>query len=148
MEKSMSVRTGTIAILLIMSAAVISAGCATVIKGYEDEVLIVNGSDSLRVFSESGIEHRVEGTMRKIALDRGQAIPRVYVDSLFRSIRLHSNETHTLVLKSGQQEKRVEVYPRLGGWWFILDALTLGVFIDWYTGCWNHFAPIDAGMAR
>ncbi|WP_297841203.1 hypothetical protein [Ignavibacterium sp.] len=51
-------------------------------------------------------------------------------------------------MKTGDNEKLVKVYPKIGFWWGVLDFFCGGLpwFVDAYTGAWNHFDDIQAGF--
>lgn len=63
-------------------------------------------------------------------------------------IYLRSDRAHTLLLKSGDNEKLVKVYTKIDFWWGVLDFFCGGLpwFVDAYTGAWNHFDDIQAGF--
>ena len=123
-------------ILIISFLAIISSGCATILKGYEDSVRINNLSDSLQVFTKDGIEIPIvrSKVMGKTGIvNRGE-------------IQLRVNHEHTLVLKDSNRQKVVTLYPELGFGWVVMD-LVFGVlpsFYDAYTGSWTSFSDIDA----
>lgn len=114
--------------------ALLSSGCATIIKGYEDSVRIVNAPDSLRVFDNDGNE---------IAIQRSFVVHRDG-DYALTEIKLRSNQNHTLKFKNQNEEKIVTIYPKLGFGWVLLDIICFGVptLYDAYTGNWNNFSDI------
>jgi len=128
-------------VILIMY---ICSGCATVFKGYEDKIKLNGAPDSIKVFTKDGLEIPIRYENK-----RHYSYPqKAYVDSLYKVIYLRSNKEHTLTLKYPGKEKKVELYPRLGGVWLTVDFL-LGVvpaFIDGYTGNWNHFEDINVSF--
>lgn len=123
---------------------------ATVFKGYEDRVLLKNAPDKLEVYDLDGVKiPTVSKTVNApVKSQTGDLI--VQSDRFYQEycIDLRSNQPNTLVLKYQGQEKLVRVYPKVGFWWGVLDFFTGGlpVFIDAYTGAWNHFDDIDAGF--
>ncbi|MEW6062484.1 MAG: hypothetical protein AB1600_11150 [Bacteroidota bacterium] len=131
----------TILCTLTVFVFIISSGCATLLKGYEDNVKIMNASDSLRIFTKEGIE---------IPIMRDTVHTNYDIHYSVRSIKLRSNQNHTLILKKQNEEKIVELYPRLGLGWVVLDLLCGGFpsFYDAYTGNWNTFPPIDGSMNK
>ena len=125
-----------ITVLILFS--VISSGCATMLKGYEDDVRLISASDSLQIFTKDGDEvpivtnHIIKGNN----------------EYFVREISLRSNQSHTLILKTGGKEKKITIYPKLGFGWVFLDIICGGFpsFYDAYTGDWNKFSSIDASM--
>jgi hypothetical protein len=120
------------------------SNCATVFKGYYDKVPIIDPPKDLKIITSEGI-----------------TIPCSYDSSIAKSkdlktwnesyvarnyyILLRNNQQHTLTFKSPDYEKTIVIYPKIGGGWLIIDTVTgiLRVFIDMYTGSFNHFDPID-----
>ncbi len=126
----------------------ILSGCATVFSGYESEVLIHNCPDSLRIYTSDGIEHPKSYTQTKFALVRrpdSLYISHEMVDSAYCSIELRSNKDHIVVFRAGNAEYRYPVYAKLSGWWFALDLICGGIpaTVDWLTGNWNYYDPIE-----
>jgi hypothetical protein len=129
---------------LLLSAS-LHGGCATLLKGYEDTVILINAPDSIRIVSHEGSELPVTNTTVRVPSPK---IPNKYVDAQVKSVRLRNNKEHTLHLKYGEREKIITVYPTIGLGWGVLD-LVCGIFpmfIDMYTGSWNEFSAIDAGF--
>jgi hypothetical protein len=146
----------SVVILLIItaSALILFEGCATVFKGYEDDVLLMNAPKGLRIFTKDSVELPVQivlgkGAQTKKAITQG--ISYLY-DSIVvvetRTINLRSNTDHMLILKYQDKEKRLRVFPKISPSWFILDILTGGFFIDAYTGNWNYFDEINASFSE
>jgi hypothetical protein len=142
----------TIVVLLIIiaSALILFEGCATVFKGYEDEVILTKAPKGLRVFTKDSVEIPVQTVLGKGAQAKKTIImglvtlydSTVVVET--RKINLRSNTDHVLILKYQDKEKRLRVYPKISTSWFILDLLTGGFFVDAYTGNWNCFDNIYA----
>ncbi len=129
----------TIIVSLCLTSLFIS-GCATVLKGYEDTIPIMNPTDSLRIFTADGESIPVTITKKRYQTKDGIVFG--------REIRLRSDREHTLIIRSPYGEKKVTVYPKLWFGWVALDLLCGGLpsFYDAYTGCWNTFDDIDAAM--
>lgn len=135
----------TLTSLLIISTLLLTlSGCATLLKGYEDTLNITNAPADLKVLTKDGEELVVTSKTARIQDKKTYNISEVNV----KSIMLRSNNEHVLILKSGGAEKTVKVYPKISAGWLILDFITgiFPVFIDMYTGNWNYFDPIDAGL--
>jgi hypothetical protein len=132
---------------IIASFALITflfSGCATVLSGYEDKVDLVNAPDDIKVYSNEGIEIPTSTrTVRQFSKETKK-----YKNKEIKTIDLRANKDHILILKSKNNERKVEVYPKIVGTWLILDFITgiFPVFIDAYTGSWNSFQPINAGF--
>jgi hypothetical protein len=116
-------------------------GCATVIKGYEDRVSLINAPEGMQVFNKDGIEIPI---LNKIGRTYSHTQNK-YIDTCYgKIIYLRSDKDQLLTFRYNGREQKVERYPRIGGGWCILDALTVfPLFIDAYTGSWNHFEPIQ-----
>ncbi|MEW5799535.1 MAG: hypothetical protein AB1728_11080 [Bacteroidota bacterium] len=133
---------------IIVLICIVTTGCATVFKGYEDSVLLIGAPDSLRVVTGEGVQLRIEDvkTGKIEVLRDGQGNIKAVHRGEEKRIRLRSNREHTLTLKYKEEEKIVTVYPKIGAGWAILNILFGGLpaFFDIYTGNWNHFDDIDA----
>ncbi|MEP0861972.1 MAG: hypothetical protein HRF52_11105 [Ignavibacterium sp.] len=133
----------SIAVLLLNS-------CATILKGYEDRVYLKNAPKGLKVYDQDGVEIPVMAELvnEPIKSQAGDLIVQSdrFIDTYF--IFLRSDRSHTLLLKSGENERLVKVYPKVGFWWGVLDFFCGGlpIFFDAYTGAWNHFDDIQAGF--
>lgn len=131
---------------IIGTIALSFTGCATVLSGYENTVIVHELPADAVVTDQNGITipvHTTEGSVRKWKTFY------VYKDSTFvidRSIRLRSNTDHIISLKSGETERRYHLYPKLSAGWLFLDVITLTFLVDWYTGNWNHFDDITYGV--
>ena len=130
-----------IKLLPVLVLSVYLGGCATVFKGYEDRVDLLDAPDNIKVYSKDGIELPVSSRDVRTYSEEEKK----FVMQKVKTISLRTNKEHVLLLKSGDKEKRVEVYPKLGAAWLILDIITGGfpAVIDMHTGNWNHFSPIQ-----
>ena len=131
--------------LTVLIFSLFSFNCATIIKGYEDTVVLKNAPDSLQIITNEGEEIKVNTTFEYV-------FPSKAGDStLYKAIKrisLRSNREHTLHLKFQGKEKVITIYPKIGLGWAILDILCAGVpiFFDMYTGNWNRFLDIEAAF--
>ncbi len=131
---------------LVISVFIISLlsfnlfGCATIMSGYEDKVEIVTSSDEIKVYTKDGVEIPVNSKYGRTYSE----IDDEYLEKEIKTIQLRKNKPHILLIKSGEKENLVEVYPKIGSGWFVLDFVTgiLPGFVDAYTGGWNYFEPI------
>lgn len=128
--------------------ALFSSGCATVIKGYESEVVIHNVSDSLQVFTSHGVKlHTEVGILEKKVYSpkSKMAISYFFDDSTKKVISLRSNREHILFLKEGEKEYKLYIYPKLHVGWLALGVILGGLpaVVDGITGNWNDFDDID-----
>lgn len=116
-------------------------GCATVFSSYEYSVDLNNAPENLKVYDinyvEIPISHR-----RDVYLSNET---KKYEPLLIKTISLRKNREHTLILKSGDKEHRVTVYPKIGAGWLVIDLVTglFPVFIDAYTGNRHYFDDIN-----
>jgi len=136
-------KTIPVKICLVIFIILSVDGCATIFKGYEDEVTLTRMPEDIKVYSEGNVEIPI---LKKIASEKWTVSGRGEFDSVTavkKYILLRSNQDHILVFKNPEQEKRFHVYPRLSAGWFILGCVTGTFFVDLYTGNWNHFNDID-----
>ena len=119
-------------------------GCATVFEGYYDTVELKNAPDSLRVYTNQGIEIPVERTVIKV---RSSQFENVREPQPVTRIKLRSNLDPVLILQHDGQEKKVQAFGKIQAGWFVLD-IVLGVpwIYDALTGNWNSYDPIDASF--
>jgi hypothetical protein len=144
--------------VVIISAFILITleGCATVFKGYEDDVTLYNASRGLRVFTKDSVEIPLQTTIfnehRELKEVQSNGIVHYY-DTLvvvgeINKVNLRSNTDHLLILKYQDKEKRVHIYPKISTSWFILDLFTGGFLVDAYTGNWNSFDDVDASFSK
>lgn len=131
--------------LTVLIFSLFSFNCATIIKGYEDTVVLKNAPDSLQIITNDGVEIKVTTTYEYV-------FPSKAGDSMLytgiKRISLRSNKEHTLHFRYHGRERIVTVYPKIGLGWAFLDIICLGipVIFDMYTGNWNRFLDIDAAF--
>lgn len=130
--------------IIILIVNLLFSGCATVMRGYEDEVELINAPQNITVYSKDGVEIPVSISIVKRYSDQSKK----YEDKEVKFIKLRRNKEHTLLLKDNDKERLVEVYPKIVGTWLLLDLITgvLPAFIDAYTGNWNSFQPINVNL--
>ena len=132
----------TVITFAVLIFSLFSFNCATIIKGYEDTVVLKNAPDSLQVVTHDGIELNLGSKVDlKFPPKGGTAM----IEVITRTISLRSNKEHTLHLKYQGKEKVITIYPKIGLGWAFLDIICLGVpvIFDMYTGNWNRFLDID-----
>lgn len=119
-------------------------GCATVFSGYEYAIDLKNAPEEIKVFDKDGVEIPV---IQRAEANYSQDTRNIEWKSI-KMISLRKNKEHSLVLKSGDTEKRITVYPKVGAGWIIVDLLTgiFPIFIDAHTGNWNYFDNINANF--
>ena len=134
--------------LFIFFLPFLISSCATILKGYNDKVSIINPPEDLKIQTIDGINipclKDSTSELRLVKVDRyGREIYEKFVIPSY-SIHLRSNQPHTLRFKSSNYEKTIVVYPKMGAGWLILDTITgiIPIFFDMYTGCFNHFDDI------
>lgn len=133
-------------IAVVVLCSIVSINCATILKGYEDSVILTNAPDSIRVITHEGAELQVVDKIIRVPSFPGS---NKYVDAPpVKFVSLRTNREHTLHLKYQDKEKVVTVYPKIVFWWGIIDVLCGGfpIIIDIYTGSWNQFSEVEAGF--
>jgi hypothetical protein len=123
-------------------------GCATILKGYEDEVIIHNAPEGLKVYTKDSIEIPITKVIKRVTnKDMQKDRSDIYKDIEVQEISLRSNMDQVLILKHEGKEKRIYIYPKINTGWFILDALLVfPLGIDIYTGNWNSFDDIEGSF--
>ncbi len=144
-------------VLLSIISLFFFGGCATVFNGYYADVELKDAPDNLKVFTADGVEIPVQKYNAMV----GKLVPRdsaanpnsiqyyEYKNVLQPAyrIKVRSNLDPVLVLKFGEQVKKVQVFGSIGAGWFILDAVFgLPMFVDALTGNWNSYEAIDASF--
>ena len=120
-------------------------GCATIMRGYEDEVRVQNAPIGLRIFTKDSVEIPV--LKRTIKVVKQTGFTDKYENKEVQEIHLRKNVDQVLILKFQGKEKRLYAYPKINTGWFILDAiLVLPLGVDAYTGNWNSFDDIDGSF--
>lgn len=135
-----------IIVLLVISGSFF--GCATVLTGYENDVILTDVPADVKIYDRDNIEVPVyeKYKTRMVRKSTGADVDSQIV--VGRYISLRSNTDHLLVFKGPAGEKKIRLYPKLSAGWFVLDLLTGTVFVDWYTGNWNHFDDIGYNYIR
>ncbi len=145
------------AVLIALASLLLLQGCATVFNGYYDDVELSNAPDSLRVFTGEGVEIPVKKTAvyvkTLVTIDSVADNQQIryytsrYLPQTRYLISLRSNLDPVLVLKHGDQSKKVQVFGTIDAGWFIVDAIFgLPMLVDALTGNWNSYDPIDASF--
>ena len=133
--------------LLIFILPFLISSCATILKGYNDKVSIINPPEDLKIQTNDGINipYLCDSTIVIVlrGINKGK-VERHVTKSKYYYIHLRSNQQHTLRFKAPNYEKTITVYPKMGAGWLILDTITgiIPIFFDMYTGCFNHFDDI------
>lgn len=128
-------------IFLLFAILILVNGCATVLSSYEYTIDLLNAPEDIRVYDKNGVDIPVSSRA-----ESHYSIETKQLEwSTIKMISLRKNKEHTLVLKSGDAEKRITVYPKIGAGWLIIDMVTglFPVFIDAYTGNWHYFDDIN-----
>ena len=130
-------------ITMVVGLLFLATGCATMIVGYDNTVVVHGLPGDATVTDEHGMNVPVTTTtnVRRIWNTVYNYTDSVYV--VRRSIELRSNAEHIITIRTAGKEQRVHLFPKLSAGWFVLDLLTGTFFVDWYTGNWNHFDDID-----
>jgi hypothetical protein len=139
--------------LSIMTPVLLSfflTGCATLIKGYYDEVPVLNYHEGMTITNHYGERIVVHDKIRTNAVANPYAAAQKNVDTLIvgKIIMLATSENHVLKINDGVKEKTVTARRQVGLGWLFLDTV-LGVYpmiVDAYTGCWHKFEHIDLAV--
>jgi hypothetical protein len=137
----MKYRTILVSVIIVFS--LFSVNCATMLKGYEDTVILTNAPDSIRVFTHDGIEIPVVDKIIRVQESKSSVNS---IEATAKTIRLRSNKEYILHLKFEDKEKVITIYPKIGFGWALLDFICgiIPSFYDAYTGSWNRFPNVDA----
>jgi hypothetical protein len=128
----------------LATLAFLLQGCATVFEGYYDRVELVNPPDSLRVCTSQGVEIPVERSTIRV---RTAPDSNTWESRPATFIELRSNLDPVLILRSGDQERRVQAFGKIKAAWFFLDMLfVVPLVVDGVTGNWNSYEPIEASF--
>jgi len=122
--------------------------CATIFKGYYDTVEIHNIPDDLEIISEEGMTFPIKTKQLNVVVPLKRKGRRTVFGSRkiqVGEIKLRSNQSHLLTLKTEAETHKVKLYNKIGSAWVFFDLITgiIPGMIDAYTGCWNHFDDID-----
>lgn len=133
-----------ITLVFLVSFLLILNSCATILGGYEYTIDLINAPEDIKVFDRDDVEIPVFQRAESNYSQATREIEWAYI----KMISLRKNKEHVLILKSGDNEKRITVYPKIGAGWIIVDFVTgiFPVFIDAYTGNWHYFDDINAAF--
>jgi hypothetical protein len=133
-----------ITLVFLVSFLLILNSCATILGGYEYTIDLINAPEDIKVFDREDVEIPVFQRAESNYSQSTREIEWTYI----KMISLRKNKEHVLILKSGDNEKRITVYPKIGAGWLIVDLVTgiFPVFIDAYTGNWHYFDDINAAF--
>jgi len=112
--------------------AAFGSGCATVMRGSRNELILHSAPADLKVF------------------DQGQQVALTHVktesDGKSRFKGMVSPKSRELRLQSGGQEASVPLRSSMGAGWFVADLLltgVIGLIVDGVSGRWNDFSDVD-----
>jgi hypothetical protein len=131
----------------IVMLSLFLTGCATVFKGYYDEVSVIDYQEGITITNHHGERIIVHDKIKSNAVANPYIAAMEKTDSVSigKVIYLDTSENHVLTIRNGEREKIVTARRRLGIGWLLLDTV-LGVYplvIDSYTGCWFRYDPVD-----
>ena len=89
----------------------------------------IDGSyPDLEVYKTSGVKVPMECEKEQLTKHKYDFNENKWVaitrDTVYYSIRLRSKYSHILILKYEGKEELIELYPKVGFGWFILDMIT------------------------
>jgi hypothetical protein len=137
--------------LFCFFVASLFTGCATVMKGYYDEVPVLNYSEGVMITNQYGaripvVPKHIVKTNRSAnpydtAAEKTDTVGRDYV------IYLDSSERQILTVNTPQKSKIIIPQRKIGIGWLVLDTVLLyPLIIDAYTGAWHQFEKVDAAF--
>lgn len=135
-------------LILVISITAFN-GCATIFKGYEEDLVITNAPDSIQVMTMEGVNLPVSNKTVKAQKFNQTTYSKIETfDKELKGIklvRLPSKKNYVLVISANGQERKIQITPKLGLGWFLLDVVCLGlpVIPDMITGNWNYYDPIN-----
>lgn len=135
--------------LFLFLFAILFSGCATVFKGYYDEVEIINSPAGLTITNQHGVQIPV--LSRTVTKTNRSGNPYestvASVDTLGKDfyLLLDTSEKQILTLNYQGKEKIISPTRKIGiGWLLLSTALAVyPAFIDAYTGAWYYFEKVD-----
>lgn len=148
-------------LLVMVATIIIFEGCATVLSGYYDNVEITGIDEQAKIITADGVNlpiYKKKVTERiKVEGDYDVVDNEWYpnkrkIERTIYYIKLRANKNYVLSLRYLERTKRIDLFPKLNGWWFFFDifpgAILGGIpfFIDYYTGNWNTFDDIEMGF--
>lgn len=130
--------------------SILLTGCATLIKGYYDEVTVHNYREGMTITNQYGEPIPLHNKISTNAVANPYAVAQKNVDTIHvgKFMLLATSEDHVLKINDNGREKIVTARRRVGIGWLLLDTV-LGVYpmvIDAYTGCWHKFDPVDVSV--
>ena len=128
-------------LLSLFLTIIILNSCATVFKGYEDEVNIIGASSDLEVVTDDGFVLKAKEHMGVFPVEgsRGNKV-RVTV----HTVNVPLDRNYILHLKDGNREYNVRMTRKLSYGWFILDFafFVFPAVYDAMTGAWYYYDDI------
>lgn len=121
-------------------------GCATILRGYEQKVDVLNRTPDTKIYTTDNIEVPIQA---KLNYRLNKEEKRYVVADTTYYIVLHQAHRQILTVSANGRQKNVEMYPYLSGGYLIADIIfgVIPAFVDSETGCWYHFdGPIDLAL--
>lgn len=142
---------GIKSLFTISLISIFFSGCATMLKGSKSNVYFLNAPGDLEVWSE-GKQLSVDRMEAKELYSFGDAfsdeVGGTQTTHYAPGVTLSNVKSQEITLKSGSQEAKVTLKPRLSMNWFWLDLFVWGWVVDGYTGAWNELAPVGGKKNR
>ncbi|MBI2427544.1 MAG: hypothetical protein HYV29_01860 [Ignavibacteriales bacterium] len=138
--------------IAVTAYAMVSTGCATIMKGSEGNVLlrnapgdlqVLNGNESLSISRMEDTEAYGFGESFKDEMNSTSTTYYAYGITL-----PNTSESYTLTLKSGDKSGTVVLKPNMAMRWFWLDLFIGGWLVDGITGNWNELAPDEGELKQ
>ncbi len=135
----------------LLSYTLFAAGCATMIKGTQSNVYLLNAPEDIRVFNGSEpirVTLMEAHELYSFGDSFKDEMNHTKTTHYAPGFTLNCNQTYHLTLKSGHIEGMVTLEPRMAMRWFWLDlfGLVAAIAVDWRTGAWNELGPDDGDI--
>lgn len=130
-------------IIMLIAAifmAFILSSCATVFKGYDDEVTIYGTSTNIKVSTQDNIE------LKTVSKSESYSPPDSRYDKVVDvvKVKVPLDKNYFLNITDGDKNFVVQLNRKLGFWWFALDILLGGLpaVYDAITGAWYYYDDV------
>ena len=132
--------------LLVLVFSILLVSCATVMKGYEDEVTIFGASENLKIETQDGVELKVEKVNEYYSPPNSKGGTVVEANK----IKLPNNKDYLLSVKDEGKSYKIYLNRKLGWGWFTLDVIlcVIPAIYDGIAGTWYYYDDIDLNLIK
>ena len=132
--------------LLVLVFSILCVSCATVFKGYEDNVTIFGASENLKIKTQDGIELKVEKVNEYYSppAKKGGLVIEAHM------MKIPNNKDYILSITDDGQNYKIYLNRKLGFGWFALDVIlfVIPAIYDGIAGTWYYFDDIDLNLIK